>query len=654
MCGIFGLIAGKDADRGSAGVRDLLTRLFLLSESRGREAAGLALLPPPRRAPAPAQGSEPLRIHKEARSARRMLRSRAYRDFLRETLPSGGEVRGLLAAGHSRLVTNGSQLRPENNQPCAASGLAMVHNGIIVNDTELWRRYPELVREGEVDTEVLLKLIARFLAEGMGRFAAVATAFSHIQGSASIALLDGAAGELILATNTGSLYTRLAGGIMAFASEAGILEKALGVSGSTQVPPGFGLGFSADELAGRRFALGPPPPPRRSAPAAGPDGLLRIARPAAPQADWEPPPDPGLRRCARCILPETMPFVDFDERGVCRYCRTYVRRIPEGPQALEQALSRHRSGNGRPDCILAFSGGRDSSYGLHLLKRELGMHPVAFSYDWGIVTDLARRNQARLSGQLGVEHILVSADIGRKRGNIRRNVDAWLRRPRLGMIPLFMAGDKQFFWHANRLKRETGIRLVVYCENPLEITHFKTGFLGSKERGGRAYDMPLLGRFGLGLAYAREFLANPAYLNRSLWDSALAYASAYFIEHEYLYLFRYLPWEEESLNRTLLDGYGWETSPDTPSTWRIGDGSAAFYNYIYLTVAGFTEFDAFRSNQIREGLLDRDEALRRVREENRPRWASMREYADIVGFDLPRAVRVIRAMPRIHRPAHAP
>ena len=42
------------------------------------------------------------------------------------------------------------------------------------------------------------------------------------------------------------------------------------------------------------------------------------------------------------------------------------------------------------------------------------------------------------------------------------------------------------------------------------------------------------------------------------------------------------------------------------------DGTAAFYNYIYYTVAGFTENDAFRSNQIRAGVLNRSEAARLV------------------------------------------
>ena len=45
-------------------------------------------------------------------------------------------------------------------------------------------------------------------------------------------------------------------------------------------------------------------------------------------------------------------------------------------------------------------------------------------------------------------------------------------------------------------------------------------------------------------------------------------------------LFDYWSWDETQIDRT-LDSYGWERAVDTKSTWRIGDGTAAFYNYIY-------------------------------------------------------------------------
>ena len=96
----------------------------------------------------------------------------------------------------------------------------------------------------------------------------------------------------------------------------------------------------------------------------------------------------------------------------------------------------------------------------------------------------------------------------------------------------------------------------------------------------------------------------------------------------------------------LLRGrYDWEIDPETPTTWRIGDGTAAFYNFIYWRVAGFTENDTFRSNQIREGQLSREQALSKAMVENIPRWAGLQWYCSTIGLDTERVLRVIAGMP---------
>ncbi len=95
-----------------------------------------------------------------------------------------------------------------------------------------------------------------------------------------------------------------------------------------------------------------------------------------------------------------------------------------------------------------------------------------------MVTDLGRRNISRVSGKLGVENIIVSANIRLKRENIRKNIIAWLKNPELGMIPLFMAGDKFFFYYTDKVKKQNDIKLNIWGINPLENTDFKVGFCG--------------------------------------------------------------------------------------------------------------------------------------------------------------------------------
>ena len=66
----------------------------------------------------------------------------------------------------------------------------------------------------------------------------------------------------------------------------------------------------------------------------------------------------------------------------------------------------------------------------------------------------------------------------------------------------------------------------------------------------------------------------------------------------------------------------------------MGDGQTAFTNYIFYKIAGFTEFDDFRSSQIRNGLISRKEAMELVNEDNKPKYLTLKEFADKIGFNL--------------------
>ena len=78
---------------------------------------------------------------------------------------------------------------------------------------------------------------------------------------------------------------------------------------------------------------------------------------------------------------------------------------------------------------------------------------------------------------------------------------------------------------------------------------------------------------------------NPAYFNTSIFDTLIGEYSRSIKKHnDYYYIFNYIRWDENELNKILLDQYEWEKSVDSNSTWRIGDGAAPFYNYIYYTM----------------------------------------------------------------------
>ena len=631
MCGIVGLI-GATATPGTPR-RDWIRRLLELSESRGSEASGIAVMT-----------SSGILVAKSAETASIFSRSTAFNSALSD---DGPEFRACI--GHTRLVTNGSAIFADNNQPVVLDGLAMVHNGIFTNSDDLWAEadVPSSSR-GDSDSAAFLALVAKHIRTGAALPSALAAAFGGAVGSASVALLRHDTNELALATNVGSLYVGFdrSDRLVTFGSERYIVERfSAGLAADTvpaiarvaQLVPGSGLLIDLEAGASSLIEL----PDYEPRPDSWPRARHQVQVPARTRAGEADRPrwQDVLRRCTKCILPESVPFIEFETDGVCSVCREYIPVSVTGDEALERSLASFRRSDGQPDCIMAFSGGRDSAFGLHRLVKDFGMTPLALTYDWGMVTDLARRNQARMCGALGVEHVLVSADIARKRAN---NLRAWMRRPDLGLVPLLMAGDKQFFLHSRRVAERAGVDLVVFCTNPLEMTYFKSGFAGV--RGQRYYTGRLRDKVALARYYGVGFARNPRYLNSSLLDTAEAFRASYFTPHDYVQLFEHVGWDEDEINRTLIDDYFWETDPSTPTTWRIGDGTAPFYNWVYYEGAGFTENDTFRSNQVREGYITRDRALELAESENAVRWDRIREYLELVGVSLDEAKVAVDAL----------
>lgn len=660
MCGIYGF-AFRQGGAKTQETSALLASLITLSESRGKEAAGIAI-----------RNNQEIKVYKEANRGSAFMGTKTFQTLTKDMLSTeslGHSPTALI--GHTRLVTNGSMERNDNNQPVVRGGMVCIHNGIIVNDGKLFAEHA-LQRTCEVDTEVLLALVEQKRKNGSDIATATGEAFGEIRGTASVALFAQDQNALLLGTNNGSLYVLGGAGGMVFASERFMLEEIVKMHGETfgfandgisHVEPGTGVMVNLTSIERTVFRFGETTPllstaaiPLTVLPSEHESQAPAIINPLTPDivAKYQAIFDANaakvaqMKRCVRCILPQTMPFVDFDAEGVCVFCRNHVKQEFLGEEALRKEVEKYR-GNGKdPDCLFPLSGGRDSSYGLHYVKKVLKLNPVAYSYDWGMLTDLGRRNQARMCGELQTEHLLISADITKKRRYIRQNVLAWLKNPELGTVPLFMAGDKQYFYYLNKLRKQVRAHLSIYCENPLEQTNFKFGFLGIPPKFNRdhVYRIGIWKKLKMALYYAKQYVRNPRLLNTSIIDTIGAFLATYFIPHDYIYLFNYIPWDEDTINRTLIDMYDWELAPDTTTTWRIGDGTAAFYNYIYFTIAGFTENDTFRSNQIREGLMTREKGLELATVENRPRFESLKWYGDTIGIDIWSALDIINATPK--------
>lgn len=604
MCGIFGIVSSGKISESDLSV------LVRQAEQRGRDSSGLVKL---------------------ADSGYQIFRADYPITRLLKSVKLGVSS---IVMGHSRLITNGLA----DNQPVVRDGICVLHNGIVVNDEGIWPQIGK-DRELQIDTEAIAAIASSHLDAGDSLETLPQKVLELCRGVVACALSIPRLGKLCLFSNNGSLYLGNKGLATYFSSERYPLTV-IGCENIEQVRDAVFVdipdSLSDIAISDRRERTTNLIP---GLSLSGAEESLLVYR----QHD--------LRRCTKCLLPETMPYISFDADGVCNYCHHYrPRNKPRPKEELFALVEPYRRTKG-DDCIVPFSGGRDSCYGLHLIVNELKMKPVTYTYDWGMVTDLGRRNISRMCAELGVENIIVADDIEKKRRNIAKNLSAWLKSPHLGMISILTAGDKHFFRHIETVKQQTGIGLNLWGVNPLEVTHFKAGFLGVppdfEEK--RVYSHGAMKQMRYQYLRLKAMLQSPGYFNSSLWDTLSGeYYRSFSEKTDYYHIFDYWRWDERQIDSTLAE-YDWEKSPDTNTTWRIGDGTAAFYNYIYYTVAGFTEHDTFRSNQIREGDLSREEALEMVMDENRPRYPNIKWYLDALGMDFKEVINVVNAMPKLYR-----
>jgi glutamine---fructose-6-phosphate transaminase (isomerizing) len=648
MCGILGFY--NFSARSLKSNIGILNILFEESHSRGKEASGLAI----------ADNDYSVHFIKSDLDGRKLIKTAEFEKMMNSLASTN--VRS--AIGHTRIATHGLQLNNNNNQPVVSDDnrIVLVHNGIIVNATELWESFSNNAFIPELDT-IILSEYYRHLSHSYSKPIALAKLFHNIKGSASLAIIDSFDNSFILSSNIGSLYYvyDTKGERLFFASEKiffyNILKKiSCERKDIVHIKPLTALIIENNQLKSidLRIATDILPQKPSNKPIETPNSKIidystaELKSEAAKlytiendinllrNHDFDYDKIYKIQRCTKCILPATTPFIKFDDNGVCNYCNEHKPITHKGFDALLKIADKYRKTNGEPDCLAAFSGGKDSAYGLHFLKKELGLHPLAYSYDWGMITDIGRRNQARILEKLQIEHIVISANITMKRMHIRQNILAWLKDPHPGVVTLFMQGDKQCEFYADRIKGKYNLDLMFFFRgNELEIDEFKTGHCGVKDAdpGGVIHHLAPFKKAKLLSFFASRYFKNLSLFNSSFLETSKAFYSTYLQPHNYVYLWHFIPWEEQKILDTLIKEFQFELSPETVQTWRTDDGSSAFYNYIYYTVQGFTENDSFRSRQIREGLMDRQTALNLVNQENKPRYGALKWYFDVLGLD---------------------
>jgi N-acetyl sugar amidotransferase len=162
-----------------------------------------------------------------------------------------------------------------------------------------------------------------------------------------------------------------------------------------------------------------------------------------------------MKKCTRCLTPETVDTITFDEQGVCSVCRQIeVKKdvIDWGVRwsQLQDIIGEYQ-GKGLYDCIVPYSGGKDSVFQLYYIVRVLKLKPLVVRYNhWGY-RPLVEENNTKVFKQLGVDVVELTTSFHTVRETM---LEAFKRR-----------GD--FCWHCHTGIYAGVMHMAVRFEVPL-------------------------------------------------------------------------------------------------------------------------------------------------------------------------------------------
>ncbi len=334
-----------------------------------------------------------------------------------------------------------------------------------------------------------------------------------------------------------------------------------------------------------------------------------------------------MKRCSKCVLPESYPGIKFNKKGVCNYCLNYKKITIKGKKAFENKISKFKNNsNNKYDCIIGVSGGRDSSYVLYQLVTVYKLKVLACTFKCGIQSELGERNAKKMCELLKVDHVIFPYKIKKNLKMLRKNFLAWIKKPSVAMIPILMLADKTMEHYMRKVAKKYSIKLFFDAESAVEWTPFKSAFLGVYLEG---HDLGFFKKLNLLIGYFKEYLKNPRYfltfdpIENLFGFLAFFQGNLFHKDIELVRYFDYFKWDENEIVSTIKKKLDWELPTDTIMTWRNDDLMPPLYNYLYYKMTGFTENDELRSNMIRNDMIKRSEALKLLNKENKIRWFSI-------------------------------
>lgn len=321
--------------------------------------------------------------------------------------------------------------------------------------------------------------------------------------------------------------------------------------------------------------------------------------------------------CKKCVLPIDYLNIKLDENGICQWCRDYKQIDYLGADTLlkdiQEPLSRNTSK--KYDCVVGFSGGRDSTFILWYVVKILKLRPLAVFSDDLFIPEFAYDNIKNTAQVLGVDLKIIKHNYLKK--CVKHHLSAWIKRPVAETLMFINVGER--LGYETLVEQEAikeGVKLIFGGRSPIQSEEtYKTDIMKINHKGGRSSWF---------LGWCKQVLLNPALimnpycLKLQYLEFMITRKKEKLIKKNNLEIihpfYKYVRWEEKTIENVLFNELQWKLPEGAKTTSRIGCEVDTLRQYLYYRILGYNDHNIDLSVMIRDKQISREEAIVKLQE----------------------------------------
>lgn len=342
-----------------------------------------------------------------------------------------------------------------------------------------------------------------------------------------------------------------------------------------------------------------------------------------------------LKKCVKCGLPETYETIEFNQDGVCNVClqRNYRDASIDWParkKIFDDLIAEYR-GKFDYDCIVPFSGGKDSTFTLNYLMKEYKVKPLVVQFNHGFLRPTLLKNNERTFKKLGVDFLSFTPN--------------WKVVRRLMLEALVRKGD--FCWHCHtgifsypmHIALKFHVPLVIWGEPSSEYT----AYYDYRDNEIEEVDETRFNRFvNLGIAaedmagmIKDDFALDPRDLNPYTYPPLRDLKR---LKYRSVCLGSFIPWDTKRNTAAIMQDLGWQgdqVEGMPPGQWpyeKIECYMQGVRDYIKYLKRGYSRVSQMCALDLRNGRMTKEEADRLVAEFEGQKPPSLQLFLDYLGL----------------------